>query len=212
MRRYSTSAADVNRRREGRTPLRLIGALSLMIATIGATPALADDNPQLNEPAIRFIRNAAGDRGIVMTMVVRADLQQAWSVLSRPDAGQKLFSNVKSIRPIPRRKGDWEYRLDSLIGEKIVNCAVRTNPTGHKFSWQRIGGDLEVFEGFFKLTPLAGHKGLLKVEYCNFIEPGGIGGLLMTERRRKAMVLDMVPRLLQLLGCTPQTDHKESVN
>ncbi len=81
----------------------------------------------------------------------------------------------------------------------MVFCYVTVDEKNKRFRWRRLTGDLLAFEGQFHLKTSSSKSNGTVVEYRSFVDPGGIGRLLMTRSRRTDMVLDMVPRLKRLV-------------
>ncbi|MDJ0765665.1 MAG: hypothetical protein QNJ97_21965 [Myxococcota bacterium] len=192
------TAAKVSIKR--RVPVFIFG---LCLAAIAFYAVLSDaserSNPSPPPPAIAFAKNAEGTKGLKLTIYLRTDMATAWPLLSQPNSGAYLFDNVTSIRPLPNKAHLYAFQIDSIIGEKNVICSMRADQKMHTVRWHRVWGDLHRFEGSWRIEPAEAFPGFIRAEYVNFIDPGGIAGLLMTNSRRKRMVEKMIPKLRQLV-------------
>jgi len=151
-------------------------------------------------PKITFHKNAQGVTGLILEVHLKTTIERAWSELNKPTSAPKLFGNVKKIKQAKAGSRQWTYVLDSPIGEKQVTCSVTKNQSSHTIHWKRQNGDLRIFEGHWKLTQSNTYPAYIVVQYLSYIDPGGIAGLLFTNRRRKANVQSMIPKLERLVS------------
>jgi uncharacterized membrane protein len=174
-----------------------------VIAAGGPAPktASAETEPAAKgppAPTIVGVERADGTPGIVMRMYLETTVERVWAVVADPDSGPKLFDTVTAIRRSHEHAGLWEYHLKSPLGSMCVYCHVTKDRQAGTVSWRRQTGALATFEGYFRIRESKAHPGYVKVEYGSYIEPGGLGSLLMTESKRRKMVEKMIPRLKKL--------------
>ena len=85
-----------------------------------------------------------------------------------------------------------ETRLSSPLGDKNIYCKVTIDNDGHYIHWKRVRGDLVHVEGFFKIRQKAHHPEYAYIDYGSYIDPGGIGRILMTNAKRERSINRMI--------------------
>ncbi len=149
------------------------------------------------DPSIRYVKNEQGVRGVLLRLYLEGTPDQAWSVVRSPTKAPSILDNVAAV--LPRPDGLFEYRLSSPIGDKVMICNVTVNDKRREIHWRRLRGDLEAVEGYFKIGQDSRYPEHALVRYGSYIDPGGVGRGLMTNRRRRQSVLRMVARLRRLV-------------
>ncbi|MBW2277242.1 MAG: SRPBCC family protein [Deltaproteobacteria bacterium] len=170
-------------------------ALLFFTVMIASGVAPVDEPPA---PKITHQKSEDGTPGVKAVFYLQSDVDRVWRVVTDPKRGPELFDTVSVIRPSKRHPGLWEYHLKSPFGTLCVYCEVDKDRSGGVVRWTRRSGSLERFTGYFQVRAADGYPGYVRVEYGSYIEPGGLGGLLMTKKKRQRMVEKMIPRLRAL--------------
>lgn len=177
----------------------LAATLTLWLGLAAALAAAEQSSPATPPgPNIRHVRNADGVRGVLLRLYLKTSLERAWSVVRDPTQAHKVLEHVAGVKRQP--DGLWEYRLSSPLGDKLIYCKVTINEPRRQIHWKRIRGDLEHIEGFFKMRQAPDYPGYVRVDYGSYIDPGGIGRLLMTNSKRERSVNKMIAKLRRLTG------------
>ena len=169
--------------------------LFLLAPPVHAQAVEASDEPP--GPSIRFVKNPQGIRGVMLRLYLAGTPEQAWDVVRAPTRAPAILDSVSAVTP--RADGLYEYRLSSPIGDKVMICSVTVDNKRREIHWRRLRGDLEVVEGYFKIGQDPRYPDYAQVRYGSYIDPGGIGRVLMTNRRRRQSVLRMVSNLRRLV-------------
>jgi uncharacterized protein YndB with AHSA1/START domain len=167
---------------------------SLLLALLAAAaPAQAFDLPPRAEallargrPFAEVRPGADGASGVVRAAIdIAAPRSVVWAVMTDCDLAPRMVANLKSCRVVDRDPaGRWDVREE--VSKAAFLPAVRTiyreefDAPGH-MSFHRVGGDLKVLEGEWRLTP---HGDGTRVTYearaaAPFAVPGWIARLVL---------------------------------
>ena len=134
-------------------------------------------------------------RGIKLRLYLKSTPDRVWRLVTDSKRAPSLFKNVSSITPSSKGPRFQDYHLNSIIGEKVVTCLVKQNHSKRHLSWTRVEGSLSSLYGYFKIGQDDRYPEHVRFEYGSFVDPGGIGRALMTNRRRRAAVEFMITKL-----------------
>lgn len=156
-------------------------------------------------PRISFHEDENSVRGVKLRLYLKTDPERVWELVTNSKKAVSLFKNVSSISPSSKGPRYSDYHLSSAIGEKIVTCLVSRNDARRHLSWRRVEGSLTALYGYFKVDQDPNHPQHVRFEYASYVDPGGIGRILMTDRRRRGAAQHMLTKLRALVGAA--TNH-----
>jgi|GEM_PF-5681117 len=180
--------------------IRLSMILILAACLLFAFSASADESNQktvVPKPAIAFEKKM-GVEGIILDLYLAADIETIWNILLNTDNTPKLFENLV-LNPVKNHPNRREYVLTHPFGQKITLCELEKNDAKHIIKWSKIRGDFKTFYGSWQLRNDKKYDGYVHLRYISFADPGGIGRMFMTKKRRKTKVLEMAERLTKLV-------------
>ncbi|MGZ3376002.1 MAG: SRPBCC family protein [Phenylobacterium sp.] len=183
----------------------LIGAL----AAAAAGPARAADLPERAQaqlsrgrPFVEVSPGADGSSGVILAAIdVAAPQAVVFAVMTDCDLAPKMVANLKSCRVLERDpQGRWDVReeVSKMTFAPSVRMVYREDfDPPRAMAFHRTGGDLNIFEGDWKLEPRGDQ---IRVTYqarvaAPFAVPGWIARLALRrdvpmallELRREAM-------------------------
>ncbi|MFZ5786436.1 MAG: SRPBCC family protein [Acidobacteriota bacterium] len=173
----------------------LSAAAAVAIAAAASGEPLAETAARPPEPAIGFHESPEGVAGVKARLYVAAEPGRVWGVVTDPSKASKLFKNVAAIRPSTKEAGLWDYHVTSVLGEQVVTCKISRDDGRHRLHWKRVGGCLADMYGYYELSEEPAYPGYTRVDYGSYIDPGGIGRVLMTNGKRRTAVLYMISQL-----------------
>ena len=150
---------------EGRGRSRLALFLIAALLVCGVGPAGAADLPdraqaqlQRGRPFVEVSPGPDGASGVILAAIdVAAPQAVVWSVMTDCDLAPKMVVNLKSCRVVERDpRGRWDVREE--VSKMNFMPSVRTvyredfDPP-RAMAFRRTGGDLNIFEGDWKLEP-----------------------------------------------------------
>ena len=179
-----------------------IMTLTTTVAIIFAlsSEVLAEESGEIPGPQITFHEDSDGVRGIKLRMFLKTDPERLWNLVTDSKRAPTLFKNVASITPSSKGPRFQDYHISSIIGEKIVTCRVTQNDARRHLSWKRVEGSLESLYGYFKIGRDDRYPDHVRFDYGSFVDPGGIGRALMTNRRRRSAVQFMITKIRSIVG------------
>lgn len=162
-------------------------------AVLIAAPAAAADLPERalaalerGRPYVEVKPDGDGSSGVILAAIdVAAPQAMVWSVMTDCDLALKMVANLKSCRILDRDpQGRWDIREE--ITRMTFTPSVRTvyredfDPP-KSMVFRRTDGDLNVFEGEWRLTP---HGDQVRVTYqahvaAPFAVPGWVARIAM---------------------------------
>lgn len=168
-------------------------ALAVLLA-LSATPALALDLPakaeallQRGKPYVEVRPDPDGSSGLILGAIdVRAPIEAVWAVVTDCDLAPKMVTSLKSCRVVERDPaGRWEVREQVSKGGLLpsVRSVFRSDfDKPRVIRFHRVGGDLQVLEGQWRLDPQP--DGDIRVTYENrvaapFNVPGPIARVVL---------------------------------
>lgn len=175
----------------------LIAAFLFVVLALGVSSASAEEGAP-PAPRISFVTNSQGVRGALLKMYLKTSVERAWDAVSDPNGAPQILDGVVAVKRQP--DGLWEYRLESPLGDKYIYCKVTIKADRHYIHWKRIRGNLEHVEGYFKISQTAQYPDYAFVDYGSYIDPGGIGRILMTNNKREQSINRMIGRLRRLVA------------
>lgn len=150
-------------------------------------------------PRITFHEDPQGVRGVKLKMYLKTDPDRVWALVTDSKRAPALFKNVAAIKASAKGPSYSDYHISSSIGDKVVTCLVKRDDGRRHLTWRRVEGSLETLYGYFKIGRDERYPNHVQLEYGSFIDPGGIGRVLMTNRRRQAAVEYMITKLRGLV-------------
>lgn len=168
-------------------------AALLIAALLVTAPALAADLPDharsmldRGRPYVEVKPAADGASGVILAMIdVAAPVAVVWDVMTDCDLAPRMVANLKSCRILERDpQGRWDIREE--ITRATFTPSVRTVyredfEPNRRMSFHRIGGDLKMLEGEWRLQP---HGDQVRVTYeahvaAPFSVPGWVARLAL---------------------------------
>ena len=184
-----------------RTSGPVVGALCVFVVAgfLWRYVVRAEEAGGVPGPRITFHNDDDGVRGVKLRLYLKTQPDRAWELVTNSTKAAKLFKNVSSITASARGPRYSDYHLSSIIGEKIVTCLVTRDDAHRRLSWKRVDGSLVALYGYFKIDSDPHYPQHVRFEYGSYIDPGGIGRVLMTDRRRREAVQHMSSQLRAML-------------
>jgi len=182
--------------RTGSIAMGLAVLLCVAMAAVEARAEGASGAPP--EPRITFHKSAEGVRGIKLRLYLKAAPERVWEAVTTPQKAAALFKSLASIRRSAKGRGFRDYHLNSIIGEKVVTCRVQQDDKRMHVTWKRVEGHLVELYGYYKVSQEDSYPGHTRLDYGSYIDPGGIGRVMMTNRGRAKAVKFMIKQLRQM--------------
>lgn len=170
----------------------------LAVSVVGALcpgEARAEVASAVPGPRITFHEDENSVRGVKLRLFLKTDPERVWELVTNTKKAVSLFKNVSSISSSSKGSRYSDYHLSSAIGEKVVTCLVSRNNERRHLSWRRVEGSLVALYGYFKVGRDPQYPGHVRFEYASYVDPGGIGRILMTDRRRRGAAQHMITKL-----------------
>lgn len=167
----------------------------LTLAALWPQSAAAQSTATPPGPRITFHENAAGVKGAKLRLYLKSSPERVWEVVTNPQKAAKLFERVTAIKNSNRGAGFREYHLNSILGDKLVICRIIQDNERRRVTWKRVDGNLVDMEGYYRISDDAQYPGYVRLEYASYIDPGGIGRALMTNRGRRRDINYMITKL-----------------
>jgi hypothetical protein len=184
-----------------RSPTTLPMAAYVLLVLLGVAPARearAEQGAGPPEPRITFHRSREGVAGVKARLYLKTEPERVWEVVTDPEKAASLFKAVRTIKRSARGPGYWDYHLSSILGEKVVYCAIVRDDRRLHIRWKRFEGDLVDLYGYYKVGRDSAFPDHARVDYASYIDPGGIGRVLMTNGKRRVDVNFMIAQLRRL--------------
>jgi hypothetical protein len=181
-----------------RTWLAGVVGSSLVAAMLLSATAGAENGSTPPEPRITFHKSAEGVRGVKLLLYLKTEPSRVWEAVTNPAKAAALFKNVSSITQSSKGPMLRDYHLNSPLGEKVVTCAITQDDQRLRVRWQRVEGHLVELYGYYNISQDNQYPGYTRVDYGSYIEPGGIGSVMMTNGGRRRAVLFMISELRRM--------------
>ena len=149
--------------------------LIFFLAAAVAVPARATDLPpraiqvlEQGRPYVEVRPDPDGAGGVVRGVIdIAAPVDVVWKVMTDCELAPKLVANLKTCRVLERDPaGRWDVRefvsRPTVVLPPVRNVFRSEYQPDERISFHRTGGDLEVFEGEWRVEP---HEGQARVSY-----------------------------------------------
>jgi Polyketide cyclase / dehydrase and lipid transport len=192
-----------------------VRAVLLLAVLAAASPALAAELPdraqaQLDRgrPYVEVHPDADGSSGVILAAIdVAAPQGVVWSVMTDCDLATRMVANLKSCRILERDpQGRWDIREE--VTKTTLTPSVRTvyredfEPP-HAMIFHRTGGDLNLFEGSWKLEP---HGDQVRVVYeARVAAPFAVPGWVARIALRHDVPMALLALRREAMARAPQT-------
>jgi len=146
--------------------MRFLPIAALLAPLLSAAgPALAADLPQRAQaqldhgrPYVDVEPDPDGRSGAILAVIdVAAPLAVVWDVMTDCDLATRMVANLKSCRILDRDpQGRWDTREEvtkMTFGRSVRTVYREDFEPNRRMAFHRTGGDLEVFEGEWRLEP-----------------------------------------------------------
>lgn len=166
--------------------LLVSGAATAGAASAADLPDRAQAQLERGRPFVEVSPGPDGSSGVILAAIdVAAPQAAVWSVMTNCELAPKMVANLKSCRILERDpQGRWDVREE--VSKMIFGPSVRTvyredfDPP-RAMAFHRTGGDLNIFEGDWKLEP---HGEQIRVTYqarvaAPFAVPGWVARLAL---------------------------------
>lgn len=178
----------------------LLMVFSLFETSVHAHHAVGHTSPPL--PRYQHLQNDNGVRGIRVSAFLKATEERVWDVLTDLSQGSRLFESLKAVTPIKGAPGLFNYRMSTSFGDKLMKVQVQRDDARRIIRWRRVSGAFEVFEGSLRVSSSPRHSGYVVLAYTNYVDPGGLGRLVLTKHRLQKNIATMVGTLRRVVEGT----------
>jgi uncharacterized membrane protein len=176
--------------------LVLLTALAAATAVRAAQPPVAGAETLLNgRPTVDVRADADGDGGLIRGEIdVAAPPEAVFGVVTDCDLAPKMVASLKSCRVLERDPaGRWDVR--EQVSKMTLLPPIRNvfrseyDPPGHVRFW-RVNGDLKVYEGDWRIEPMAGGSRVIYESRVSlpFPVPGALARISLRHQVSQALL------------------------